>query len=43
LQGDRERWFYRVAFEMPEDRSWLAVVVEDLDTEAWGGRLLEVP
>ncbi len=36
-------WSYRVGFEMPEDRSWLAVLVEDLETGAWGGRLIETP
>ncbi len=42
-QTGRETWSYRVGFEMPEDRSWLAVLVEDLETGAWGGRLIEVP
>ncbi len=40
--GDDART-YRVGFEMPEDRSWLAVVVEDLESGVWGGRLIEVP
>ena len=35
-------WTYRVGFEMLEDRSWLAMVVEDLETGAWGGRLIEM-
>ncbi len=38
-----ETWSYRVGFEMPDDRSWLGVLVEDLETGAWGGRLIEVP
>ncbi len=42
-QSSREVWSYRVGFEMPEDRSWLAVLVEDLETGAWGGELIEVP
>ncbi len=42
-QTSRDTWSYRVGFEMPEDRSWLAVLVEDLETGAWGGRLIEVP
>ncbi len=42
-QADRDTWSYSVGFEMPEDRSWLAVLVEDLETGAWGGRLIEIP
>ncbi len=42
-QTGQETWSYRVGFEMPEDRSWLAVLVEDLETGAWGGQLIEVP
>ncbi len=42
-QAGSEKWSYRVGFEMPEDRSWLAVVVEDFETGVWGGRLIEVP
>ena len=36
-------WTYRVGFEVPVDRSWLAVVVEDLETGAWGGHLIDLP
>ena len=42
-QTGRDIWSYRVGFEMPEDRSWLAVLVEDLETGIWGGQLIEVP
>ena len=42
-QSGRDVWSYRVGFEMPEDRSWLAVLVEDLETGDWGGQLIEVP
>ncbi len=42
-QTGRNTWSYRVGFEMPEDRSWLAVVVEDLETGTWGGKLIEIP
>ncbi len=42
-QEGRDSWTYSVGFEMPEDRSWLAVLVEDLETGAWGGRLIEIP
>ncbi len=42
-QAGRETWSYRIGFEMPDDRSWLAVLVEDLETGAWGGRLIEIP
>ncbi len=41
-QTGQDTWSYSVGFEMPEDRSWLAVLVEDLETGAWGGRLIEV-
>ena len=43
LQARPGTWTYSLGFEMPEDRSWLAVLVEDLETGAWGGRLIEVP
>ena len=36
-------WSYQVGFRMPKDRSWLAVVVEDLEAGTWGGQLIEVP
>jgi hypothetical protein len=42
LQSGSAPWSYQVGFEMPEGRSWLAVVVENLDSGAWGGRLIEV-
>ncbi len=41
-QAGQETWSYRAGFEMPADRSWLAVLVEDLETGIWGGRLIEV-
>ncbi len=42
LQSGAGPWSYRVGFEMPEGRSWLAVVVDNLDSGVWGGRLIEV-
>ncbi len=39
----REAWTFQASVELPEDRPWLAVLVEDLETGLWGGRLIELP
>ena len=38
-----EAWTHRVEVERPQESSWLTVVVEDLETGSWGGRLIELP
>jgi len=35
-------WSQSLALQIPEGSAWLAVVVEDLQTGSWGGRLLEL-
>ena len=39
----KESWTFRTGVEAPGEGSWMAVLVEDLDTGLWGSRLIELP
>ena len=41
--GRHQAWEYRIGVEAPEELTWLAVLVEDLNTGRWGARLIELP
>ncbi len=36
-------WSQSLVQQIPEERTWMAVVVEDLQTGSWGSQLLELP
>ena len=40
---DGETWTHRAELELPADRPWLVVVVEDLETGSWSGRVMDLP
>ncbi len=41
--ADLENWHYRFDVDLGEDEPWLALLVEDLASGVWGGRLIELP
>ncbi|MCP3958303.1 MAG: hypothetical protein GY719_10670 [bacterium] len=41
--GRDETWTYQLGVDPPEEFTWLAVLVEDLNTGDWGASLLELP
>ncbi len=41
--ADLDNWRHRMDLDNTENAPWLAVLVEDLASGAWGGRLIELP